>query len=1696
MRQRRGERGGSAHGSQRSVASSSAAAAPPNPFYSPLRRAAVKRQAEERRRGAASSSPSPSLASSNVNGVGGSGISPNPCNNTSQATASQTWGETPIRSVGRGLLQHSRNSSSSSLASSESRQPFVPNAPPLGLRSIPSSDNEDLGDLDRSRMGWQGGNLQRAYTHDSGADETTSVSVASHVSGAVVLVDDGVPSTDIQKDLLRVLALMGDERHLVAYDLYKDAKNRFALAKASPANMDEARKAGIIPSHERPFAENGGGRRGPILDYWMEKNEVSGSLAATHDIDRAPGTGEQLDTGFGTLDSTSAVLSHVDQLKAATAAAQSALSNQLTPTTILSTTPRPPRNTGADFDSEKDTASYTSLLRAMTPDAITRRRTHTNTPKSSDSKLSSSRIQHETNNDSAPNQYPDHAIPYDFCRVQNSDPGPSVPALAPTSGFDLLPGSPHRDLSHRDQIHARQKQPPRRLISEPLPIFTTPSRASKSSSSALTSLDLITTPWASTSYSTEPLSSLEETQDQQLPQPQDVPPSSRKQQLQTPQPSLKKQQSMFAFLQNKWRGGSSKDVDDKSNEQKSGENQNKLNPGDYDPTNMSAMEAAEHLLTTHQAEFASLVKRAKLFQKAKESLTVDDDWTLAQTLFGVTTHYRRESDGTLSIKLLGELSGVPLFEQLAVLRECDLYHLWAPFCKSSQKLAQLGKLDCVGWYKIHIPMLGTRDGVYRAMGCDTMREDGSIMIVAEGIQEDKHKSKERQRQQEKQHNIDHDGIDNGAAAPRQDGQTQVQEVPSFCSDSSSVSFDHDEERPPGVASNGFNKKRSSPFKLTHVLTSQKKSRKTKSGSAAATSPSHLDRIYDKKQESTTTTSTPITVGHHQIELPEALQESGTKRMTIRKFYCTMDILGPDSARTRMVVNIDPNLKLLPQNVVDLYTRRVGGILLLRLQAAARKIIADPRRNAHARRMRLDPKFYSDWLLPKFHMYCNELGWDMPRVSAFEVHRTLDSDDDEDDFNYLDGEDDDWDEDEDLEAEQAFEDDCNGGVGHRKRDIAAKKAKLVPKSMTRPFKSMQKKIDHGPDFLNGIKSNRAIEAEKKKKLAAARRKANRRLRAKPLNSTQRRRYQELERTKRKLESQEHEAEKQREEAAAKRRAALAALGGCSPTKGGTRSRVLAGEDGSAEDDLCYERPGRLETISVLVRGFADDLYWSAIWPVVGNIAVMFCLFYGDSIVSKNQHFHHFEESYRLLSAFMWMGVYFAVHSHMLFTICNVAFDAVEPHLSVGGSTKQSRKAKRRGSMVNVEDMVPQVSIGFFQQGRIFFLKSAKPICRKASAFVLLICSVYSFGVLVYHRYTSKIRFTINTNVTFASLFSGQTIISKNSSSMSDALPPSAPYDMMLEAVNMASETMSTDPMAASWKAMWKQTTLDSVRWVMSYTACFVALLIIFGVLLLDPQQKRQSHKEFVKKKKYQEQHASQDREAGTKSGGVGRPKVLKRIETFHQRNVRGMEKIHQRNMKNWEHMQQQIQQAPLVKGFENIHQRNVRNFEHIHQRNVRNWEHVKRGLVRHETAEPVPLERSLSHADLKDEYHDDPASPSTHPLGKLHQRNVKNLEQMHSRNIRNWEDFQEGIKRNFWVRADYAGQQYQQRNHDHGDGHGQDAPQSQPELNKESGAESEFHSHIAEGSQDIAHSDDEHESGGFETSNSVTGSPLRQRVMTD
>ena len=215
---------------------------------------------------------------------------------------------------------------------------------------------------------------------------------------------------------------------------------------------------------------------------------------------------------------------------------------------------------------------------------------------------------------------------------------------------------------------------------------------------------------------------------------------------------------------------------------------------------------------------------------------------------------------------------MPLFEQVAVLREVDLHYKWAPFCSSSMTLKDLDKLDTVGWFVIGLPQFGlARDACFRAFGCDCMMEDGSFFLVGQGV----------------------------------------------------------EDREEGI-----------PYGEEYFL-------------------EDMDGI----------------------RIPNPPTRLGSGRVTIRNFSAVVHVLSPTTVRTVLVGNFNPNLPLIPQTLLDFIMRKMCGVVLYKLQHAAKKACTDPVQNAHAKRMRQHEAFYKGWLIPKFQSYCDHVGWTMPPVPA-------------------------------------------------------------------------------------------------------------------------------------------------------------------------------------------------------------------------------------------------------------------------------------------------------------------------------------------------------------------------------------------------------------------------------------------------------------------------------------------------------------------------------------------------------------------------------------------------------------------------------------------------------------------------------------------------------------------------------------------
>ncbi|GAX26884.1 hypothetical protein FisN_9Lh178 [Fistulifera solaris] len=122
-----------------------------------------------------------------------------------------------------------------------------------------------------------------------------------------------------------------------------------------------------------------------------------------------------------------------------------------------------------------------------------------------------------------------------------------------------------------------------------------------------------------------------------------------------------------------------------------------------------------------------------------------------------------------------------------------------------------------------------------------------------------------------------------------------------------------------------------------------------------------------------------------LNIPPAPTKRGNGRMTIRKFETVVNITSPTSAKTRIVANLNPNIAFLSQGIIDFALKHLAGVVLAKLQSAAKKVVKNPATNHHAQQMREEPDFYQTWLMAKFKAFCDEKGWEMPRVSAFTVN---------------------------------------------------------------------------------------------------------------------------------------------------------------------------------------------------------------------------------------------------------------------------------------------------------------------------------------------------------------------------------------------------------------------------------------------------------------------------------------------------------------------------------------------------------------------------------------------------------------------------------------------------------------------------------------------------------------------------------------
>mmetsp|Transcript_1827 Transcript_1827/g.3271 ORF Transcript_1827/g.3271 Transcript_1827/m.3271 type:complete len:407 (-) Transcript_1827:243-1463(-) len=116
----------------------------------------------------------------------------------------------------------------------------------------------------------------------------------------------------------------------------------------------------------------------------------------------------------------------------------------------------------------------------------------------------------------------------------------------------------------------------------------------------------------------------------------------------------------------------------------------------------------------------------------------DGGWVLGADMFGVKTYYHNdEDDGLISLRMEAE-QDVPVFEQMAVLNEAELYSEWIPFCSSSKLVKKISHTEQV--FHCHfITPVALRDMLVHVYASDCVMEHGCVAFVGRSLSDEETK---------------------------------------------------------------------------------------------------------------------------------------------------------------------------------------------------------------------------------------------------------------------------------------------------------------------------------------------------------------------------------------------------------------------------------------------------------------------------------------------------------------------------------------------------------------------------------------------------------------------------------------------------------------------------------------------------------------------------------------------------------------------------------------------------------------------------------------------------------------------------------------------------------------------------------------------------------------------------------------------
>jgi len=120
-------------------------------------------------------------------------------------------------------------------------------------------------------------------------------------------------------------------------------------------------------------------------------------------------------------------------------------------------------------------------------------------------------------------------------------------------------------------------------------------------------------------------------------------------------------------------------------------------------------------------------------EAADNSITTN--WLDGGTMFGCHIFYNIDEKNLLTVRLEGILDDFPIFEQLCVIHEIDLFQEWVPFCNDSKLITKFSKAEVVAYLGLGLtlPIPISRDTLIHAWGADCLDEKGKIVIIGKSV---------------------------------------------------------------------------------------------------------------------------------------------------------------------------------------------------------------------------------------------------------------------------------------------------------------------------------------------------------------------------------------------------------------------------------------------------------------------------------------------------------------------------------------------------------------------------------------------------------------------------------------------------------------------------------------------------------------------------------------------------------------------------------------------------------------------------------------------------------------------------------------------------------------------------------------------------------------------------------------------------